>query len=411
MLRTALATCLALPIVLASADTPPDILVELCKQRGQVPQKDGDSWICVQNSRICGPGEDLATLHKDTKTGEYVCCAPGWKLKDGSCVDPRQPPKPVPGTCAARVEDVGLESLLGRILAPCFPCGTTALDAFVTEYTGLLKSALTLVEDTCSRPGCTTPAPDPDNWWKCPRDGSPCKWLALENNKTPKSLAATGSERKVLPNPNVPVANYKYPFDTWVTTWPDDDLEIYIKGEKVRPQASGTSYLIPAGTSGDDVYYKSSRGTQIQFYGACSPDTPCTGEEVVPWTQGKAVTVADRDAVIDVSKYTSDGDLVFTIADTSVTTEQYTILADGKEVGKTHGRPTLGTDKYNTKNIANVDVGAGPWGALRSIANDGFWGSFRIPKGTQQVTVHMNFEGPGWPYYLFEYRIDKLCKC
>ncbi|OAQ69416.1 hypothetical protein VFPBJ_10791 [Purpureocillium lilacinum] len=112
-------------------------------------------------------------------------------------------------------------------------------------YTGLLKSALTLVEDTCSRPGCTTPAPDPDNWWKCPRDGSPCKWLALENNKTPKSLAATGSERKVLPNPNVPVANYKYPFDTWVTTWPDDDLEIYIKGEKVRPQASGTSYLIP----------------------------------------------------------------------------------------------------------------------------------------------------------------------
>ncbi|OAQ67514.1 hypothetical protein VFPFJ_11103 [Purpureocillium lilacinum] len=272
-------------------------------------------------------------------------------------------------------------------------------------YTGLLKSALTLVEDTCSRPGCPTPTPDPDNWWKCPRDGSPCKWLALENNKTPKSLAATGSERKVLPNPNVPVANYKYPFDTWVTTWPDDDLEIYIKGEKVRPQASGTR------TSGDDVYYKSSRGTQIQFYGACSPDTPCTGEEVVPWTQGKAVTVADRDAVIDVSKYTSDGDLVFTIADTSVTTEQYTILADGKEVGKTHGRPTLGTDKYNTKNIANVDVGAGPWGALRSIANDGFWGSFRIPKGTQQVTVHMNFEGPGWPYYLFEYRIDKLCKC
>lgn len=161
-------------------------------------------------------------------------------------------PSSVPGTCAARVEDVGLASLLGRILAPCFPCGTTALDAFVTEYTGLLKSALTLVEDTCSRPGCTTPAPDPDNWWKCPRDGSPCKWLALENNKTPKSLAATGSERKVLPNPNVPVANYKYPFDTWVTTWPDDDLEIYIKGEKVRPQASGTSYLIPAGMSQDE---------------------------------------------------------------------------------------------------------------------------------------------------------------
>jgi len=69
-------------------------VINAYEKTGQVPQKDGDSWICVQNSRICGPGEDLATLHKDAKTGEYVCCSPGWKLKDGSCVDPRQPPKP-----------------------------------------------------------------------------------------------------------------------------------------------------------------------------------------------------------------------------------------------------------------------------------------------------------------------------
>ncbi|UNI23836.1 hypothetical protein JDV02_009630 [Purpureocillium takamizusanense] len=412
MLWSALATGLAISVVLAADDSPPGVIVELCKQRGQVPQKAGDSWTCVQNSSICGEGEDQATLHKDAKTGEYVCCSPGYKLKDGRCVDPRPPPAPAPGTCAARIEDVGLTSLLSRVLAPCFPCGTTALDTFLTEYAGVLKAAMNLVEDAYSQPGCVTPKPSPGNWWKCPRDDdSPCKWLALENNKAPKTLAATGTDHRVLPNPNVPVANYKYPFDTWVTTWPDDDLDIYIKGEKVKPQASGTSYLIPAGTSGDDVYYKSSRGAQIQFYGACSPSTPCIGEEVVPWTQGKAVTVGDRDAVIDVSKYTSDGDLVFTIADTSVTTEQYTILADGKEVDKTHGRLTLGADKYNTKNIVNIDVGAGPWGALRSIANDGFWGSFRIPKGTQQVTVHMNFEAPGWPHYLFEYRIDKLCKC
>jgi hypothetical protein len=100
---------------------------------------------------------------------------------------------------------------------------------------------------------------------------------------------------------------------------------------------------------------------------------------VVAWTP-QAVTVAARDADIDVSSY--DYPLVFTLADISVTTEQYTVRADGKEVGKTHGRLSLGDDKYNTKHIAKTtDVGGGPTGALRSIANDGFWGSFHIPKG------------------------------
>ena len=42
----------------------------------------------------------------------------------------------------------------------------------------------------------------------------------------------------------------------------------------------------------------------------------------------------------------------------------------------------LGDDKYNTNNIAKTtNVGVGPAGALKSIANDGFWGSFCIPDG------------------------------
>jgi hypothetical protein len=101
---------------------------------------------------------------------------------------------------------------------------------------------------------------------------------------------------------------------------------------------------------------------------------------VVAWKEGQHLTVVARDADIDVSSY--DYPLVFTLADTWYTTEQYTVLADGKEVGKTHGRLSLGDDKYNTKHIAKTAwVGVGPAGALKSIANDGFWGSFHIPKG------------------------------
>lgn len=134
------------------------------------------------------------------------------------------------------------------------------------------------------------------------------------------------------------------------------------------------------GTSGDDVYYKSPKGAQVQFYGACSKDTPCIGNEVVAWQQGKWLTAAAPDMEIDFSGY--DYDVVFTLTDTSVTTEQYVVRADGKEVGTTHGRLSLGEDKYNTKHIAETtNVGGGAPGALKSIANDGFWGSFRIPKG------------------------------
>jgi hypothetical protein len=77
---------------------------------------------------------------------------------------------------------------------------------------------------------------------------------------------------------------------------------------------------------------------------------------------------------IDVSKY--DFDFIFTMTDTSITTEQYTVYADGKKVGMTHGRLTL-DDKYNTDHINVQQSGNAPY----VIANDGFWGSYRIPKG------------------------------
>jgi hypothetical protein len=406
-----------LPFAFAS-DSPPKQILELCKQRGQVPQQEDGKWKCatVQTSDICNPDQDLNTLHKDPKTGQWICCPRGQDLKQDSCVQPGgkgdQIPIPLPGTCGSHLKDAGLESLLREILVHCFPHDQVALDVFIEHYLTVLNGNINLIEviykNGCGKP---TPNPDPISNWKCPRDNSPCKWLPLENNKVRKTLSATGSDHKVLPNPNVPVVNYKYPFDTWVVGWPDDDLSIYVKDQKLQPQASGTSYLIPAGTSADDVYYKSPKGAQIQFFGACSADTPCIGEEVAAWVEGKPLYTTARDQDIDVSGY--DFDLVFTIADTWVTTEQYTVLADGKEVGKTHGPLSLGDDKYNTKHIAStVDVGRYDAGALKSISNAGFWGSFRIPKETKKVTVRLGTcDSINHGYFVFEYRMDKLCQC
>ncbi|KAM4066541.1 hypothetical protein HRG_000634 [Hirsutella rhossiliensis] len=418
-----LALFASLSSVLSATDTPPDSITQICKKRGQVPQKVGKSWGCASSSSICDPEQDQSTLHEDRKTGEWACCPRGQPLVGSSCEQPKPDGKPDqtpikrPGTCGALVNDAGLENLLRVLLQQCYPHDQVSLNVLIKYFITILHQSIDLI-DIFYKKDCDTPTPGPGpnpkpspgphhDWYDC-SSGSTCKWLPLENNKTPKNLAVA-NEPTLLPNPNAAVASYKYPFDTWVTKFEGDDLDIYIQGRKLPVQESGTSYLIPAGTSASEVYYKSSKGAKIQFYGACSADTPCVSEEVKDWVQGPAVLIAQPDADIDVSGY--DFDLVFTIADTSVTTEQYTVLADGKEVGKTHGRLSLGCDKYNTKYIANVDVGVGPYGALRSIANDGFWGSFKIPKETKKVTVHMNYESPSYPYFLFEYRMDKLCQC
>jgi hypothetical protein len=117
----------------------------------------------------------------------------------------------------------------------------------------------------------------------------------------------------------------------------------------------------------------------IHFYGSCSAYNPCLGREVLPWTRGVSNKRLGQEGEIHVGQY--DTDLVLTIADTETTSEQYTVFIDGVKLGTTHGRLTLGEEKYKRANIHMVDVGSGAAGALRSIANDGFWGSFKIPRG------------------------------
>lgn len=95
-----------------------------------------------------------------------------------------------------------------------------------------------------------------------------------------------------------------------------------------------------------------------------------------PWTKKVVYPPPGNDELdIDVSKY--DFDFIFTMTDDSITTEQYTVYADGEKVGMTHGRLTLGDDKYNTDHINIQQMGVAPY----VVANDGFWGSYRISKG------------------------------
>ncbi|RFU80187.1 hypothetical protein TARUN_1997 [Trichoderma arundinaceum] len=213
----------------------------------------------------------------------------------------------------------------------------------------------------------------------------------------------------LLPNPNKQLPKYRYPFDTWVTKVSEGDLKLYIKGNKVNPEDSGLDFLIPAGTAASDVQYKSRKGANIRFYGSCSIYNPCRGREIVPWTRGTSRRGVNQEREIDVSHY--DFDLILTIADTEMTSEQYTVFADGKKIGTTHGRLSLGEGKYKRSYIKKINVGSGAAGALRSIANDGFWGAFKILKGTQKITISDDTSGWVLDDFIFEYRLDKLCGC
>ncbi|KAB8228067.1 uncharacterized protein BDW43DRAFT_316269 [Aspergillus alliaceus] len=448
---SAIAIVAFLPWALSKPSAIPDGMEELCEKTGKSIDwnETMKRWICKEkDTGICRPDQDQATWHQDPKTGEYgccdngqewcldkrntekgsccakgsiysfdtatgkgACCDPGQVFRWGSCTTPGGSDKPVPipqpGTCGLHLKDAGLESLLRTLLMQCFPHGQTTLDVFIEYYISILHGGIDLIE-VIYRNGCDpkpspNPTPDPHPGWKCPTDSSPCRWLALKEATTKLGLTA-GTTKKELPNPGALIAVYEYPFDTWVTKFPGDDLDIYINDKSIEPQGSGTSYLIPGGTKGKDVKYLSSKGAQIRFYGACSADTPCIGDAVESWVR-ETVTVGKDSLDIDVTKY--DFDIIFTISDTFITTEQYTIFADGEKVDKTHGRLTLGDDKYNTDHINIHQSGTAP----QVIANDGFWGSFRILKGTKKITVKMTDYKAPYPWYEFYYRIDKPCQC
>ncbi|QYT00277.1 hypothetical protein H0G86_007367 [Trichoderma simmonsii] len=406
------------PTVISAKASPPAAIDEYCRQKGQFAQLVKGVWKCVQISDVCSPGEDVATIHHDKDTGEWVCCLKGHELKNGECVSP-EPECPLPTgfckspTCAQTLRSAELETLLRQAFLECFPHDEIHLDSFIKYQINSLETGINLFEkihqdkkDSLLVQGRQSPFSPSREWWNCPQDNSPCKWLALENNNAPKKLTPTGREKLILPNPNQPIPNYVYPFDMWVTKLAGGQFALYISGEQIQPHDSGLDFFIPAGTAADDVWYKSETGAMIHFYGSCSTYTPCLGRKVVPWTRGVSHKRLGQDGEIYIGQY--DEDLVLTIADTETTSEQYTVFADGVKLGSTHGRLTLGDEKYKRSNIRMVDVGSGAAGALRSIANDGFWGSFKIPRGAKKITIvddSSDFD------FAFEYRLDTACNC
>ncbi|KAI2632841.1 hypothetical protein GGS21DRAFT_521591 [Xylaria nigripes] len=317
------------------------------------------------------------------------------------------PAHPVP-------RDPALESVLRGLLGHRFT-NNVFIEAAINYYTTVIHETTTLIE-IINQAGCDKPKPGPGPgpiepvrpdtpWYNCDAR-TPCKWLDLQ---MVESVLAAAPDQAALPHPNamyIPKADYKYPFDTWVTA-SSGALQVFVDGKKVKEQGDG-SFLIPGGTSASAVKYKSPGGAKVQFSAACSKDTPRLGRELIDWNA--AYTYATkRDAVIDIGGY--DYDVILTIADTSKTTEQFTVLVDGKEIDKTHGPLTLGDAKYDPANIPMIWVAEGKLGALESITHGGFWGSFRIPAGTEKATVHLEHFEAGWPDYRFSYRLDKLYQC
>ncbi|KAI9154996.1 hypothetical protein HJFPF1_07557 [Paramyrothecium foliicola] len=306
--------------------------------------------------------------------GQMRCCKDGETLQDNNCVRPiREPPaQPVTekdptngqtgpkatGVCGAKLQEEGFAQLLQETLDDCCPNDTGSVGALTQ-----LSARRTDKADA--------------EWWKCPKDGA-CEWLPLEAGDAPKPLAATGTVQKVLPHPNQNMANYRYPVNTWMT-------------------------IFGLGMSAEEVTYTSRKSTYIRYCGACSEHTPCIDDNLVDWT-GVDLEGKPNGQDLDFSQY--DQDVIFTLTDSFGLSEQHEVLVDGKVTGLIHARPTLGDDMYNAAHISRVN----PIPNEYPPANDGFWGSYRIPKGTQKVTIRLKTTtSPDASSFLCKYRVDKSC--
>lgn len=206
---------------------------------------------------------------------------------------------------------------------------------------------------------------------------------------------------------------YWYPEDTWFVPGAATGLELYIKGEK-QANCEG-KFFIPHGTLDTDVEVSTSSPTSYTFYGACTELTPCVGSQIQDWQQLYQPPFQEGiQKDFQVGTHTGGGDILFSIADTWGTCEQFAIFADGKELGKTHGPLTLkGDEKFNPANILGSKLwpGTGYPAPYISITHGGFFGTFRIPQGTQKITVKTIslVEKGVWASSYYGWRLDRPC--
>ncbi|KAL4992948.1 hypothetical protein BDV10DRAFT_190431 [Aspergillus recurvatus] len=202
--------------------------------------------------------------------------------------------------------------------------------------------------------------------------------------------------------------------DTWLVPTLGSKLEVYIKGQKLAD--CGGNFFIPVGTLDTDVEVVGNDVSKYTFYGACTDLTPCVESEIKDWEQVSHPPFKEQVTKdFDVAQYTGSSDVLFSISDTWHTCEQFSIYADGKELGRTHGPLTLaGEEKYNPRHLfgSNLRPGTDANAPYISITHGGFFGTFRLKQGTQKVTVNaLNLveKDVGWWFSYYGWRLDKPC--
>jgi hypothetical protein len=129
--------------------------------------------------------------------------------------------------------------------------------------------------------------------------------------------------------------------------------------------------------------------SKYTFYGACTDLTPCVGNQIKDWEQVSHPPFREEvTKEFSVAQYTGSSDVLFSIADTWHTCEQFSIYADGQELGRTHGPLTLaGEEKYNPRHLfgSKLRPGTGRHSPYVSITHGGFFGTFRLKQGNPPV--------------------------
>ncbi|PKX89337.1 uncharacterized protein P174DRAFT_425263 [Aspergillus novofumigatus IBT 16806] len=111
------------------------------------------------------------------------------------------------------------------------------------------------------------------------------------------------------------------------------------------------------------------------------------------------------------------GDILLTIADNWSPAEVFEVYVDhGQLLGKTHGPLTCPENEMSNREhllgLKKLAVGIDAPSPYVSISHGGFWGTFRIPAGTNVITVRLADAIEldwGWWYAFFAHRLDEPC--
>ncbi|KAH7215210.1 hypothetical protein DER44DRAFT_855392 [Fusarium oxysporum] len=294
------------------------------------------------------------------------------------------------GSCMRSFAAPSIEDMVLNSLQICCDQEEDAHESLMRDFKSIVDSAFNLLEQYCGK-SCGPRAP-------------PC--LSLPLNPHTILTVEPSLELKDFPKHILIEEPGVYDFDAWLGPM-DSGFELFIYQHELPPRHTtlGNFYLVPAGTKAADLQYRSVEFAELQFHAACGDDTPCISDQSTPWTSH--YFEAAQPLVLDFSVYNKD--MVITVADLNTALEQHAVLIDGTEVGRTHGPLSLknqGEDIYDTAKITNIVVGGPPDGSVKSVLGQGFWGSFRVPKGSKSVTIKITHPSSG----VAGYRIDQGCE-